>query len=99
MKEIERDYYGNDEHAINKHSTRTYEHEGKKYVLNRNLSGVPPFYSLNLIPKKDGIMPTIKVNGKEYWGDGWSWSKAVAAAKEVITGQEMSKFQNKGVSR
>jgi hypothetical protein len=61
MKELKdkRESYGGDERAINKHSVRIYEHEKDKYLLDQNLSGVPPFFTLSKLPKEnEGIFGT-----------------------------------------
>jgi hypothetical protein len=63
LKEIERDYFGNDERAINKHSTRTYEADnGKLYKLDRTCDGIPKFFRAYGPYDKDfaGVLPEIK---------------------------------------
>ena len=82
IKEIGRETYGNDGRAINRHAERTYEDEaGNRYILSRTLDGVPPFYEAYGPFSKDheGVLPRLKVLGKEYWGDGWTWRRALRA--------------------
>jgi hypothetical protein len=90
--EIGREVYGHDARAINRHSTRTYQDgDGKLYLLSRTLDGVRPFfeaygpYTVEFV----GALPGLNVNGKEYWGDGWSWDRAIRAFLREI-GAEMS---------
>ncbi len=96
MKEISRDYYGRDERAINKHSNRVYEHNSIEYTLDRNLSGVPPFFSLYYFPKKSrsgfAISKIIPVEGSEYWGDGLTWRQAIVLAKRRVKDLARQKF-------
>jgi hypothetical protein len=87
LKEIERDYFGHDETAINKHSTRTYEDdEGNRYMLDRTTDGIPPFFSAYGPYKSDfkGLLPRLLINGKEYWGNGMSWKKAEIKLREAL---------------
>jgi hypothetical protein len=79
LVEIGRRVYGHDGTAINRHAERTYEDEsGMRYILSRTLDGVPPFFEAYGPFKEDhqGCLPHLKVNGKEYWGDGWAWKRA-----------------------
>lgn len=78
--EVERRVYGHDGTAINRHSTRKYQDkDGRFYLLTRTLDGCPPFFEAYGPYTADyvGILPQRKVNGQEYWGDGWSWQRAV----------------------
>jgi hypothetical protein len=80
LTEIGRETYGHDNRAINKHSTRTYRDDcGNLYVLSKTLDGCPPFFEAYGPYKEDhqGILPRLPVNGKEYWGGGWSWRRAL----------------------
>ena len=80
--EIERQVYGHDAMAINRHSTRKYRDEtGKFYLLSRCLDGCPPFFEAYgpYTAEYVGVLPQLKVNGREYWGDGWGWQRAVHA--------------------
>lgn len=82
MREIDRDYYGHDKRAINKHSTRTYvDQRGRLFKLCRTTDGTPRFFEAYgpYSPDYRGVLPRLKVNGADYWGDGWSWKKAVPA--------------------
>lgn len=88
IHEIDRDYYGHDERAINKHSTRTYtDEDGNLYKLDRTLDGVPPFFAAYgpYSPDFKGILPRLLIDGKEYWGDGISWNQAEKILKEAIS--------------
>lgn len=74
-----------DSRAINRHSVRVFEYKGRKYTLDRTLDSVPPFYTLTRQPESGfGIGVTVKVNGRDSWGEGWSWSRAVANALHAI---------------
>lgn len=76
---------GGDGRAINKHSVRVYEHEGRLYTLDRTLDACPPFFTLTLQPASgSGLSETIKVQGRGCWGDGYLWRRAEAIAVEVV---------------
>ena len=80
--EISRETYGHDETAINRHSARWYEDEaGSRFVLSRCLDGIPPFFEAYgpFKPDHEGILPALKVNGRQYWGGGWTWQRALRA--------------------
>lgn len=82
LTEIKRETYGHDGRAINKHSERTYKDaEGNVYVLSRTLDGCPPFFEAYGPYQADqqGALPRLRVMGKEYWGNGWTWPAAVKA--------------------
>ena len=82
LTEIGRDVYGHDARAINRHSERRYRAEdGSLYVLSRTLDGCPPFFEAYGPYRDDhcGVLPRLRVDGREYWGDGWSWKQAVRA--------------------
>lgn len=88
IEEIGRDYYGghNDKkrRAINVHSEREYLCNGRKFILDRNLSLYPPSFEL-LESTGRGILPVIEVNGARFFGTGQSWKKAVPIAFQAIT--------------
>ena len=70
--------------GINRHAVREYQAEdGRTFVLDRTLDGVPPFFHLTERRGQMRSMP-IPVEGQEYWGSGWSWAQAVAAAEHAI---------------
>ncbi|OGV70915.1 MAG: hypothetical protein A2283_22085 [Lentisphaerae bacterium RIFOXYA12_FULL_48_11] len=80
LKEIMRETYGHDDRTINKHSTRTFQDEtGNLFILSRTLDGCPPFFEAYgpYSPDHQGVLPRLRVAGKEYWGNGWSWRKAM----------------------
>ena len=80
LKESGRETYGHDDRAINTHSERHYQDQtGKCYVLSKTLDGCPPFFEAYGPFGKDhvGVLPRLKVRGEEYWGDGWTWSRAI----------------------
>jgi len=82
LTEIGRETYGHDERAINRHSERQFcDQQGRLYVLSRTLDGCPPFFeAYGPYPAEyQGILPRLRVNGEEYWGDGWTWEQAEAA--------------------
>ncbi len=82
LRETKRETYGHDGLAINRHADRTYEDKtGNCYVLSRTLDGIPPFFEAYGPFKADheGVLPRLKVQGKEYWGDGWTWQRALRA--------------------
>jgi len=82
LKEISRETYGHSDRAINKHSERWYEGgTGRLYVLSRTLDGCPPFFEAYgpFSKEHEGLLPRLRVNGKEYWGDGWTWKQAIKA--------------------
>ena len=82
LKEIRRETYGHDSKAINKHSDRWYKDEdGKLYVLSKTLDAFPLFFEAYgpFVENHEGLLPRLLINGKEYWGDGWNWRKALTA--------------------
>ncbi len=82
LTEISRETYGRDQRAINRHHERRYRApSGRLYVLSRTLDGIPPFFEAYGPFADDhvGILPRLKVNGREYWGDGWEWERAYEA--------------------
>jgi hypothetical protein len=87
MRELteKRERFGGDGRAINKHSVRVYEHEGRLYTLDRTLDGCPPFFHLTVEPESGaGISKTVPVNGMAYWGSGLSWKRAEALSVEAV---------------
>jgi hypothetical protein len=89
LVEIDRDVFGNDEDAINRHSIRVYEVKGRSLILGRNtrfqldrtLDVDRPYFQLYgpYDAKFRGVLPTILINDCQYWGDTWSWRKAEEA--------------------
>ena len=82
LTEISRETYGHDDRAINRHSERRYlDENGQIYVLSCTLDGIPPFFEAYgpFEEKYIGVLPRLKVNGLDYWGDNWSWHKAEKA--------------------
>lgn len=82
LKEVRRETYGHDSRSINKHADRVYEDQkGKRYMLSRTLDGIPPFFEAYgpFSKMHEGMLPRLKIMGKEYWGDGWSWKRAFKA--------------------
>jgi hypothetical protein len=82
LVEIGRKVYGHDATAINRHSERMYRDENNmRYILSKTLDGVPPFYEAYGPYKEDheGVLPSLPVDGKQYWGDGWTWQRAEQA--------------------
>ena len=81
--EIQRERYGHDECAINLYSSRLYrlEPDGNRYLLSLTLDGCPPFFEAYgpFGEDHEGVLPRLRVAGHEYWGDGWSWSRALLA--------------------
>jgi len=95
IKELKqrREQYGHDERAINKHSVRVYHASGAKrkgamqpleFHLNRTMDGCPPFYSLYYYKPVSALPSHLTVNGAQYWGGGFSWSKAEQQAFRAI---------------
>jgi hypothetical protein len=86
--------------AINKHSVRVYEHEGRLYTLDRTLDGCPPFFTLTLQPASgSGLSETIKVHGRGCWGGGYSWRRAEAITVEVVLERTGMLKKRKGGTR
>lgn len=82
LTEIGRETYGHGERAINRHSARTFADErGARFILSKTLDGCPPFFEAYgpFEEGHQGALPRLKVQGKEYWGDGWSWRRALKA--------------------
>lgn len=76
LVEIGRETYGYDRRAINKHSEQKYrDADGYLYVLSRTLDGCPPFFEAYgpFAETHQGVLPRLRVAGKEYWGNGWTW--------------------------
>lgn len=74
--------------SINHHLQRVYEHEGNFYMLDKTMDGVPPFYTfyaLSFDPRvKSGIPDKVKIEDKEYWGDGLTWEHAEEKIRPII---------------
>ena len=83
-----RELYGNDKHAINRHSVRQYQVPGNTapFYLNKTLDGSPPFYELYVFDRRI-IGDSIPVNGQQYWGEGLTWSQAEELAGKAIEGE------------
>ena len=83
LREVSREVYGGgDGKAINRHSVRTYADEhGNLFTLGQTLSGCPPFFEAYGPFRADheGRLPRLRVDGKEYWGDGIGWERAEGA--------------------
>lgn len=87
-----RERFGGDKSAINKHSVRVYHWpEMGWFKLDRNLSCCPPCYHLVELrgdPRTysgEPYMPrVVKVDQKDYFGDGLPWTKAEAMAMKSI---------------
>ena len=100
-----RETYGHDERAINKHSVRVYRASGFsgvkrrepiEFFLNSTLDGPSPYYCLYFY-KPVSAMPTMmRVDMREYWGDGLSWSQAEQRAFAAI---EMLLLRRNGMSK
>ena len=88
LREISREVYGGgDGRAINRHCVRTYTDEnGNLFQLGQNLSGCPPFFEAHgpFRAGHEGRLPRLRVNGKEYWGDGIGWKRAEAAFFKAV---------------
>ena len=91
LTEIERDTYGRDGRAINRHSDRTYrDKDGNLYMLSKTLDGIPPFFEAYGPYREDhrGLLPRLLVDGEEYWGDGWAWPEAFRAFRKAVQQQK-----------
>lgn len=79
----EREVYGNDDRAINRHSVRCYLVPGHDYkiCLDKTLDGVPQFYELYSCEKSSDY---ILVGGRRCFGEGLNWNQAVKLAGEAI---------------
>lgn len=88
LTETDREVFGNDTRAINRHSTRTYEtDDGRVVVLDRTLDMCPPAFEIHGPYAKTfvGVTPTTKVDGQRFFCDGKSWKAAVAKMCEVLS--------------
>lgn len=87
-----RERYGNDKRAINRHSTRYYQHSNGGFVMiDRILDISPPcFELLDLLhdPRKPSetcyIPTTIKIGDNRFFGDGMSWNQAEQLADKRL---------------
>ncbi|MDD5677074.1 MAG: hypothetical protein PHW60_03660 [Kiritimatiellae bacterium] len=82
LVEFKRETYGHDHRAINKHSERWFRDNcGRLFVLSRTLDGCPPFFEAYgpFAESHEGVLPRLRVAGKEYWGKGWTWKQAIKA--------------------
>lgn len=90
LMEIRRETYGHDARAINRHSERWYrDAAGGVYVLSRTLGGCPPFFEAYgpFGEEHQGMLTRLRVGGLEYWGDGWSWTRAETAFSRELDAQ------------
>ena len=87
LTEIDREVFGNDRRAINRHSCRTYRtDDGRIVVLDRTLDMCPPAFEIHGPYAEDfqGVTPTTKVNGEQNFCDGRSWDVAIQKMCEVL---------------
>jgi hypothetical protein len=89
LTEINRDYWRGcprDRRSISSLSMRTYRDEltGCEITLERTTSADPMFFTL-WGPTKCSISWALKVNGRKYWGDGWTWKQAEEAMMERLS--------------
>ena len=87
LAEVSRETYGHDNKAINKHSERRYQDEqGNLFVLSRTLDGIPPFFEAYgpFGNNHEGLLPRLRIMGKDYWGSGWNWHRAIKAFRAEI---------------
>ena len=93
--------------GTNRHEVRVYAYlDGRRFVLDRTLDGVPPFFLLTE-DRGEALGLTLRVQGHDYWGDGWEWEQAVAAAEDAIVhehlldspGRPCSELQQGDISR
>lgn len=86
--EYDRERFGGDKTAINRHSVRRYVdiETGDQYTLDKTLDGAPPFYHAEGPRAHDRtrpFTPSVK-HLAECWGDGWPWRKAVRALLQAL---------------
>jgi len=75
--------------GTNRHEVRVYEDlDGRRFVLDRTLDGVPPFFRLTE-DRGEALHVTLRVHGHDYWGDGWEWEQAVAAVEDAIVHEHL----------
>ena len=82
LYEYDRERFGGDKTAINRHSVRRYVdiETGEEYTLNKTLDACPPCYQAEgprAHDRKRIFTPSVK-GLDAYWGSGWTWRKAVA---------------------
>ena len=75
-----------DRRSIGRHSQRVYVHNGIRYLLDRTLDATSPFFTLIRFTDKALLGKEIEINNERYWGGGWSWKRAVAAAQAELSG-------------
>ena len=92
LKELYRERYGGgDGKAINRHSERRYQDDqGNLYILSccndvfpRIFEAYGPFEETFI-----GVPPRLLVKGKEFWGHGISWKKAVPIFLDAVRKQK-----------
>lgn len=74
-RESNRDHY----------STRVYEIDGEEYEITKMLDMRPYYYSACRYTRKEWWL--VRVDGKQYWGEGLSWKQAEAKFLEALNGQ------------
>ena len=82
-----------DRRSINRHSQRTYEHNGIRYVLDRTTDALHPFFTLHRYTSQLWGGKMVEVEGKRYWGDGLSWAKAVRLAERAVSNEYRAMLQ------
>lgn len=79
IAEVGRRNFGGDAEAINRHSVRLYIADNSLALrLDKTLDLCPPCYRLEVFPLwLIGVLPTLKIDGEDFWGEGESWEWAV----------------------
>lgn len=100
LVEISRERYGGgDGLAINKHSVRVYVGpSGFTYRLGRVLDCNPPYFEsygptpigfTGILKKMEMHDRDLWVGGKDLWGDGWNWNRAIKVFLDNVAETEL----------
>lgn len=74
-----------DTKSINSHSERTYYFVGYAFILSRELDTYGKPFTLMRFAGGRPLAKGIKVDGKEFWGYGYSWKQAEKKLSDFLT--------------
>lgn len=97
--EIDREVYGNDRRAINRHSVRNYiDANGNRWRLDRTLDTLPRFFTMQYLGNalgKNGTSMDVTHRGSTEFGEGYTWKRA----EDMVFSNKLSGEERKCAKR